>query len=1047
MAELTTEAERQADKSREFKGFQNLSLPGVKQSVTEILSMIGRVEGIFATYTKHDISHVDAMLEMLDWLVPPSTKDAMTPIDWLLIVLSIYLHDLGMVVSQREFEQRMESPDFKQFLDKIENDPEGKEYLDRAQSMTDEERERFFYQEYVRFRHPARIHEWVTGRQSDHWGDRLKSIADEIARMMADLPQRFREHLGTVCRSHHEDNLDNTDVFPLCERYGNRNAMANVQYAAVLLRTADLLHVTQDRTPSVMYKLVRISDLKGVDEWAKQSGTFSVNMKPRSFDSDDTESHVVVVKADLTEERPFFSLTEYIAYADEQIKQSKRWTDKSRQQADGKSFWLPWHTVEGNILVEGNEPQKMKFELDRGRLLDLLVGHTLYNEPTVAIRELLQNSIDAVRFQHHLDKRHAAASGKSAAGMGQVVVHWDAKQRLLAVEDDGIGMDFDTIRFHLMLVGASYYNTPQFNAEHADFSPISRFGIGILTCFMISDDIEIVTCRGSEAYRIRMSSVRGDYLLKKLEPGDPSLSSLAPHGTRVTVKVRTSVDIEKRSVLDIVRFWVVLPECSVIYREQGVKDARIGYGSVNQALQELYPDQLRQEEYFQKPAEIMISETHEGSEHYELGFLVRQFFRTEKGFVAGRKGNEPAVCVEGIRVDNRLPGFKINNTCALLSVRGNRRFRTTVSRTELERDAEYWRIACICADLLFDHIKNEVEHIATKSGKPLSQASSASRSLTTTLTQTVEDPRVSAFVESRCRDLPSVVVEEISQDGPNRNTDRKMISRSALSELPSLWTIESRIVDSLGIISRDLGRELSINAFLSALAPERCDPNMTPLVLEAELMGEHLLQTHRIANADFNIAQQQARICWELGDSWHAWRAQGGSEASVVECARLCTPWLEQAMGDDSLKATVAKFLITRQSDLELAPLMGDDRNVFALKGRVTNVLDETSLTGMLLADTRRLFKHARGNGAVGDDQAGTICAAAVIERMILAGLEGGLVESEARQLWLEYCRRIWTACAGELRETVAPIRMQQVVEELANRKTFNASSYWRDWK
>ena len=71
-----------------------------------MLGLIGR-DGIFSTYTRHDISHIDSMLRMLDWLIPDETKKAMTSVDWLLIVLAIYLHDLGMAVTWAEFENRL----------------------------------------------------------------------------------------------------------------------------------------------------------------------------------------------------------------------------------------------------------------------------------------------------------------------------------------------------------------------------------------------------------------------------------------------------------------------------------------------------------------------------------------------------------------------------------------------------------------------------------------------------------------------------------------------------------------------------------------------------------------------------------------------------------------------------------------------------------------------------------------------------------------------------------------------------------------------------
>src|SRR5581483_7205821 len=230
--------------------------------------------------------------------------------------------------------------------------------------------------------------------------------------------------------------------------------------------------------------------------------------------------------------------------------------------ADGAEYSFPWHRVEGDVRVEGVPPQSMRFELDRGRLLDLLVGHTIYNDPTVAIRELLQNSIDATRYQLYLDRK---------AGMpittNPIAVNWDRESRLLTVEDKGTGMDHDVIVHHLMSVGSSFYNTPEFETHNRGFTPISRFGIGILTCFMVSDDIEIVTIRGGEGHRLKMTSVQSSYLLRKLALSDPKLASLGPHGTRVTLRIRDSVDLRTKTVEQILRHWVVLPECPVQFQE------------------------------------------------------------------------------------------------------------------------------------------------------------------------------------------------------------------------------------------------------------------------------------------------------------------------------------------------------------------------------------------------------------------------------------------------------------------------------------------------
>jgi hypothetical protein len=267
------------------------------------------------------------------------------------------------------------------------------------------------------------------------------------------LPNRFREHLAIVCESHHLHDLHDGDRYPLYQQYGmgGQACSGNVQYSSVLLRTVDLLHVTKDRTPSVAFSIIGITDPTGIREWRRQQGTFAVYPRHREIDMEDPETHVIVVDADFDDERGFFPLSEYIAWANTELDQSRRWIAKSQATPDAREYAFPWRRIEGHILVEGKWPEPLKFVLDRDRLLNLLVGHTLYNDPTVAVRELVQNAIDAVRFQRHLDRR----SGRPHE-QGRVLVSWVDDDRVLIVEDNGTGMDEDVIESHLMRVGASF---------------------------------------------------------------------------------------------------------------------------------------------------------------------------------------------------------------------------------------------------------------------------------------------------------------------------------------------------------------------------------------------------------------------------------------------------------------------------------------------------------------------------------------------------------------------------------------------------------------
>lgn len=46
----------------------------IKKQVEKLLSHIGDY-GFFIEYTKHDISHIEEMLKIVEWLIPGQTQD------------------------------------------------------------------------------------------------------------------------------------------------------------------------------------------------------------------------------------------------------------------------------------------------------------------------------------------------------------------------------------------------------------------------------------------------------------------------------------------------------------------------------------------------------------------------------------------------------------------------------------------------------------------------------------------------------------------------------------------------------------------------------------------------------------------------------------------------------------------------------------------------------------------------------------------------------------------------------------------------------------
>ena len=245
---------------------------------------------------------------------------------------------------------------------------------------------------------------------------------------------------------------------------------------------------------------------------------------------------------------------------------------------------------------------------------------------------------------------------------------------------------------------------------------------------------------------------------------------------------------------------------------------------------------------------------------YDLAFAVRTGYFPERAFVVNERKSASGVCIEGIRADWHLPGFT-PGLWAVLSVRGNRRFRTTVSRQSLEVDEEYERVAELCATALFGHIRDEVQRISAFPGSPLSQASTAGQWIYKQLRQAAT-PMITETLSRLYSEHPFVVLEH-SPANIGSVGARKLHSINDVALLTEFWTIESRTVDSFGVISRDLGKELNISSFLGSLAPEQYNPNVSPIVMDPEAFTSYLIKSHHVVEVDFSRKHQRTLLRWQ----------------------------------------------------------------------------------------------------------------------------------------------------------------------------------------
>jgi Histidine kinase-, DNA gyrase B-, and HSP90-like ATPase len=829
---LETKAEKRAQKAEELPAFSGIKLLHIKRQVDELLGLIGR-DGIFDEYTKHDISHIDEMLKILDWLIPEDTKDIMSPADWLITVLAIYFHDLGMLVTKEEYEQR-NSSGYIEYRDKVLfADDYGADYRAKVNQLSSDESERFLYQDFVRGHHAERIRNWIMGRASVQLGITPDSMS-EVTDLLSTLDSQFRRDLALVCESHHLNDLNNFEKYKVSQPYGNSDKeTANIQYAAVLLRTADLLHITRDRTPSVAFRIINPTDPLSQKEWVKQMAVRRVRSqisRDRENNPDENaDRDTIEVHAHFTQESGFFGLTSYLSYAQNQIQKSYGWV-KEANERQGARHTFPWRYVDdNNIETEGFLRDKFEFTIDQAKILDLLTGHTLYNDTSVVLRELVQNAFDAIRIQQLIDQQ-----ADSTQTPGKVTIHWDSKERVLSVEDNGTGMTQEIIVQHLLRVGSSRYQSPDFKRQYPDFSPISRFGIGLLSAFMVADTVEIITCNTDEdkARHLSLRSVHGKYLIRLLDKQTYEIANhLAPHGTSVKLKVRPSAEIS--DIIETAKKWIVVPGCEVNITVDSDPPVQVGFSSPKDAVKDVLQNigasfdgdsghldirKLRIEE--KEMDGVTLAYALEWSEFFkEWSFLhassdrlkeLKLFFGT---------------CIGGVRVDVNTPGFDDNWIVAIANADGVNAPKTNVVRSGLEATPERDAMLRSIYSLYCDHVKTEMEELYEKRQFSLTWATQEARYLLSPLLHLARhefQPLNTSLLIEIARKLPVLMVEKDNQ--------RQAIAPEEFSHEPLFWTIDCALFRSAELIIREVASPASLSNLIKTLHADNVQLPIDPIL-------------------------------------------------------------------------------------------------------------------------------------------------------------------------------------------------------------------------
>lgn len=154
-----------------------------------------------------------------------------------------------------------------------------------------------------------------------------------------------------------------------------------------------------------------------------------------------------------------------------------------------------------------DENQQYLFQVNLKGMISLLSEH-LYSNPNTFVRELLQNGVDAITALRTMDEHHE----------GCIRIHLpDSKRAELIFEDNGIGLKEDEIHKFLAVIGES---SKREAFEAKDY--IGKFGIGLLSCFVVSNEIIVESRSALSEIAVRWTGKSdGTYHISPIEEERP----------------------------------------------------------------------------------------------------------------------------------------------------------------------------------------------------------------------------------------------------------------------------------------------------------------------------------------------------------------------------------------------------------------------------------------------------------------------------------------------------------------------------------------------
>lgn len=451
------------------------------------------------------------VLKAIAFLIPDESFQNIKPKEIAILILAVILHDIGMHTEFSTFKAliggkydkvRIESLDKKNWRElwldylleakhfnsrqlesifgncnEIIKEPD----LSNKDSLTGVDKKligEFLRRHHARLAHEIALKGIIGDNQLIPFGSDKLSIQD-------------RQFIRIVARSHGM-NIRNTFSYLEEIAFGvwKNPANMNLIFLMILLRIADYLQIESKRTDPTLLKLKTFNSPVSIKEHKTH-----LSISHLTYINDDPE--LIYVTCEPEDAEMYVKLQNLIEDIQQELDQSWNVLGEICNSFSSSKARIKFRRIDSNLknprFLENLKyiPQKIAFNVNSD-VAKLLIAPLYGNNPSYAVRELVQNATDACQERKKIEQDQINATYKPLVEVS--IDKINENKYLFKIKDNGKGMTLEEIQNYFLSVGSSFRNSYEWKKEfEGKVVRNGKFGIGVLAAFLLGDEILVQT--------------------------------------------------------------------------------------------------------------------------------------------------------------------------------------------------------------------------------------------------------------------------------------------------------------------------------------------------------------------------------------------------------------------------------------------------------------------------------------------------------------------------------------------------------------------------